>query len=92
MVALLGPVRLRLDEPEQRAIGVLVECGLVSAQEAHDAYAVPDLPDWVIDSWVTESGVMQSEVTQSEVIEQLATEPHDPRPGRLRGVHGRATG
>lgn len=51
MVALLGPVRLRLDAVEQRAVGVLVDCGLVSAQDAHAAYAVPDLPDWVVQSW-----------------------------------------
>lgn len=51
MVALLGPVRLRLDDAEQRALGILLECGLVSEQEAGEAYAEPDLPDWVVESW-----------------------------------------
>lgn len=51
MVSLLGPVRLRLDAAEQRALGVLVECGLVTEQEAAQAHAVPDLPDWVVESW-----------------------------------------
>lgn len=53
MVALLGPVRLRLDAAEQRAVGLLVDCGLVSVPDSHEAYAVPDLPDWVVQSWST---------------------------------------
>lgn len=51
MVALLGPVRLRLDGPEQRAVDTLVAGGLVAAAEAEGAYAVPDLPDWVVATW-----------------------------------------
>lgn len=50
MVALLGPVRLRLDSQEQAAVQVLVERGLVGAEEARAAYAVPDLPDWMIEA------------------------------------------
>lgn len=48
MVALLGPVRLRLDVREQAAVDVLVGCGLVTAEEAAGAHAVPDLPDWMV--------------------------------------------
>lgn len=48
MVALLGPVRLRLDAHEQAAVDVLVRCGLVSAEEASTAHAVPELPDWMV--------------------------------------------
>lgn len=48
MVALLGPVRLRLDAVERTAVDVLVERGLVGAEEAAAAYAVPDLPDWMV--------------------------------------------
>lgn len=51
MVALLGPVRLRLDEIEQRAVDDLVRAGLASPEEARGAYAVPDLPDWVRETW-----------------------------------------
>ena len=54
MVALLGPVRLRLDGPEQRAVDALVDAGLVAAAEAREAHAVPDLPDWVIATWPAE--------------------------------------
>ena len=45
MVALLGPVRLRLDPVEQAAVDALVDAGLVDAAEARSAYAEPDLPD-----------------------------------------------
>lgn len=48
MVALLGPVRLRLDAVEQQAVDALLTEGLVSAEEAATAYAVPDLPDWMV--------------------------------------------
>lgn len=51
MVALLGPVRLRLDEAEQRAVERLVRAGLVSPEVARDAHAEPDLPDWVTETW-----------------------------------------
>lgn len=47
MVALLGPVHLGLDAPERAAVDLLVRRGLVSAEEAAAAYAVPDLPDWM---------------------------------------------
>lgn len=47
MVALLGPVRFRLDEVEQSAVDLLRARGLVTAEEADRAYATPDLPDWV---------------------------------------------
>mgnify|MGYP001351505208 CR=1 FL=1 len=91
MVALLGPVRLRLDEPEQRAVEVLVDCGLVSAQEAHEAYAVPDLPDWIVDSWVTGSEAIDSGVIASGADES-GHPPRHRRTGSLREMHGRATG
>jgi hypothetical protein len=48
MVALLGPVRLRLDAVERTAVEVLVERGLVGVEEAAAAYAVPELPDWMV--------------------------------------------
>lgn len=48
MVALLGPVRLRLDTVERTAVDVLVERGMVGAEEAATAFAVPDLPDWMV--------------------------------------------
>ena len=51
MVALLGPVHLRLDAAEQRAVDLLVEHGLVCEEDVLEAYAVPDLPDWVVESW-----------------------------------------
>ncbi|NLJ53367.1 MAG: hypothetical protein GX344_04430 [Intrasporangiaceae bacterium] len=54
MVALLGPVRFRLDAPEQRAVEELHRHGLVSAEEVAGAYATPDLPDWVAASWSPE--------------------------------------
>ncbi|MDO5501724.1 MAG: hypothetical protein Q4G67_01000 [Actinomycetia bacterium] len=50
MVALLGPVRLRLNHAERRAVAVLAEQGLVSQSEAEAAYAVPDLPDWMVEA------------------------------------------
>ena len=51
MVALLGPVRFRLDAAEEQAVATLSEHGLVTEAEAAGAYAVPDLPDWVVASW-----------------------------------------
>jgi hypothetical protein len=48
MVALLGPVRLALDGPERVAVQALVAGGLVAPEEAARAYAVPDLPDWLV--------------------------------------------
>lgn len=48
MVALLGPVRFGLDALERQAVDALVERGLVGSVEAAEAYAVPDLPDWMI--------------------------------------------
>ena len=51
MVALLGPVHLRLDAAEQGAVDLLVKHGLVCEEDALEAYAVPDLPDWVVESW-----------------------------------------
>ena len=53
MVALLGPVRLRLDGAEQRVVDNLVDAGLVEAAEARTAHAVPDLPDWMLQARVT---------------------------------------
>jgi len=44
MVALLGPVRFRLDAAEERVVGQLREHGLVTAAEAAAAYAVPEVP------------------------------------------------
>lgn len=41
MVALLGPVRFRLDDTEQEAVAELVAHGLVAVKEAEAAYAVP---------------------------------------------------
>ena len=51
MVALLGPVRFRLDDAEQRAVAALSDHGLISEREAGAAYATPDLPDWMTQSW-----------------------------------------
>lgn len=48
MVALLGPVRLALDAPERAAVQALVAGGLLAPEEAASAYAVPDLPDWLV--------------------------------------------
>ena len=48
MVALLGPVRLRLDAAEQAAVDLLVDAGLVDAAEARSAHAEPELPDWLV--------------------------------------------
>ena len=48
MVALLGPVRLRLDAAEQAAVDLLVDTGLVDAAEGRSAYAEPDLPEWMV--------------------------------------------
>ena len=48
MVALLGPVRLRLDAAEQAAVDLLVDAGLVEAAEARAAHAEPDLPEWMV--------------------------------------------
>lgn len=48
MVALLGPVHLGLDAHERAAVDRLVDFGLVSPEDARAAYAVPDLPDWVV--------------------------------------------
>ncbi|MGA8047747.1 MAG: hypothetical protein WCA30_15920 [Dermatophilaceae bacterium] len=48
MVALLGPVRLRLDADEQAAVDLLVDTGLVDAAEARSAYAEPELPEWMV--------------------------------------------
>lgn len=44
MVALLGPVRFRLDGAEERVVEQLREHGLVTAAEAAGAYAVPEPP------------------------------------------------
>lgn len=68
MVSLLGPVRLRLDAAEQRAVDVLVECALVSRGEAQEAYAVPDLPDWVVESW---QGAGRSLDRQAQPLREL---------------------
>lgn len=54
MVALLGPVRFRLDPAEQQAAEELHRCGLVSAEELAGAYATPELPDWVVAGWPEE--------------------------------------
>ena len=48
MVALLGPVRLRLDAAEQAAVDILVDAGLVDAAEARSAHAEPELPEWMV--------------------------------------------
>lgn len=48
MVALLGPVRLRLDAAEQAAVDLLVDAGLVDAAEARSAHAAPDHPEWMV--------------------------------------------
>lgn len=48
MVALLGPVRLALDAPEQAAVAALLARGLIGREEAAAAYAEPDLPDWMV--------------------------------------------
>lgn len=48
MVALLGPVRLRLDAVEQAAVDTLLARGLIAHEEARSAYAEPDLPDWMV--------------------------------------------
>ncbi|KAB7742461.1 hypothetical protein GA707_16305 [Nostocoides sp. F2B08] len=48
MVALLGPVRLRLDAAEQAAVDLLVDAGVVDAAEARSAYAEPHLPEWLV--------------------------------------------
>lgn len=48
MVALLGPVRLRLDAAEQAAVDLFVDMGLVDAAEARSAYAEPALPEWMV--------------------------------------------
>lgn len=69
MVALLGPVRFRLDAAEQDAVEVLCEHGLVDAQEAAGAYAVPDLPEWVVASWP--QGRPQEPVTSGERLRAL---------------------
>jgi hypothetical protein len=47
MVALLGPVRLVLDRAERGAVDALLAAGLLSAQEAADAFAEPELPAWM---------------------------------------------
>ena len=54
MVALLGPVRFRLDASEQRAVDELLRHGLVSTEDVTGAYATPDLPDWMAASWPQE--------------------------------------
>lgn len=54
MVALLGPVRFRLDEAEQQVVAELERQGLVAAEEVASAYATPDLPDWVVAGWPQE--------------------------------------
>lgn len=92
MVALLGPVRLRLDAAEQRAVDLLVDGGLVSAQDADEAYAVPDLPDWVVQSWpavATDNGLLPGVAGVPDVPDGY--DRHDGHDGHVRR-DGRATG